>query len=121
MITFAVLSGPGKLIGTHNGKNSQHGRNDRPQVSAYHGLARGVVSVTSVAGRSAHERGLMATIDVDADVEGIDGKHDHNVIVVTADSPGLDGARIEIPLSTDLERDGVLAVAAAGAGLPVTF
>ena len=121
MITFAVLSGPGKLVGAHNGKNSQHGRNDRPQVAAYHGLARGVVSVTSVAARSERERHLLRTIDVDADVEGMDGKHEQSVIVVTADSPGLVGGRVEIPLSTDLGHDGVLAVAAAGAGLPVAF
>ena len=40
-------------------------------------------------------------------------------IVVEASSPGFAPARVTIPTSTDLAADGVMAVAAAGAGKSV--
>eukprot|EP01052_Picozoa_sp_SAG31_P045793 SAG31_NODE_8510_length_1439_cov_1.035821_3_plen_177_part_01 len=65
-ITFAVKSGSGKLVGTHNGNVDSHESSAQPTVSAYHGLARAVVMTTSVAALPAVERELLAAIDVDS-------------------------------------------------------
>ena len=42
-------------------------------------------------------------------------------IVVSIASEGLTSATVSIPVSTDVSKDGVMAVAAATAGKPVTF
>jgi hypothetical protein len=42
-------------------------------------------------------------------------------IVVEASAPGLKSMQISIPTSVDVEKDGVLATAAAGAGKKVVF
>ena len=46
---------------------------------------------------------------------------DTSDIVVEATSPGFAPAYLKIPTSTDVDTDGVLAVAQAGAGKPVDF
>ena len=120
MITFAVTSGDGQLIGTHNGRVDSHGRGDADTVAAYHGLARAVVCVTSAAGLGVEERTLLAHIDLDTHLNGLDGVLTSDVIVVEAYSLGMATARVAIPVSTSPEH-GVLAVAMAAAGKPVHF
>jgi hypothetical protein len=63
-VTFRVVSGPGRVQGTHNGDPHAHARNDAPSHAAYHGLVRAVVRVTSVAARPHAERAALARIDV---------------------------------------------------------
>ena len=63
-ITFRVVSGPGRVQGTHNGDAHARARNDAPSHAAYHGLVRAVVRVTSVAARPHAERAALARIDV---------------------------------------------------------
>ena len=41
--------------------------------------------------------------------------------MVSIASEGLTSATVSIPVSTDVSKDGVMAVAAATAGKPVTF
>ena len=104
-------------------RSSRHAvaaRGDSDAVPAYHGLARAVVSVTSAAGLPAAQRALLAQIDADSDLTGLDGKLTSDAIVVVASSPGMPTARLSIPVSTAPEH-AVLAVAAAFADNPVRF
>lgn len=96
---------------------------------AYHGLVRAVVRVTSVAGRTAPERSLLARIDVHGPLaaqppsgvkESVDGAP-AEPIVVEASAPGLQPARVTIATSVDAASHGVLAAASAAAGKPVDF
>jgi hypothetical protein len=121
-VTFKVVSGPGRLVGTHNGFVGSHGRNDNATMRAYHGLVRAVVMVTSVAGRTLAERNLIEAIDLDAvHIKGHDGIVADEAIVLEASAIGLPPAHISIPVSANLEADGVLAIAAAAAGKPASF
>ena len=66
-VTFRVVSGPGTVIGAHNGDVSSHEPNHAPWRSAYHGLVRAVIQVprqdlalcSSVSYRMAGEQGLQ--------------------------------------------------------------
>ena len=124
-ITFAVKSGSGKLVGTHNGNVDSHESSAQPTVAAYHGLARAVVMTTSVAALPTVERELLAAIDLDSTVCGMKGPGDSGAavadIVVQASSPGLGVVELTIPVSTDVATDSVLAVAATTAGKRVEF
>merc|ERR1712072_919464 len=62
-VSFRVVSGPGFVQGTGNGDPHCHEPNNAPWHSAYHGLVRAVIRVTSTAGRSDYERSLVALID----------------------------------------------------------
>ena len=128
VITFAVQSGPGKVVGVHNGDAKSH----EPQVAssrrAYHGLARAVVKVTiDSASAPSAELALLATGIETALGDGestvrIDHASDsmHPDIVVIATSPGLKMGRVVIPVSSDAKHS-VLAVAAASTGLELAF
>jgi len=121
-ITFRVVSGPGIIQGTHNGNPRSQQANNKPWHLAYHGLVRAVVRVTSVSGRSAHERALASRIDIQGpmSLEGM-AKQDvlEGPIVVEASSPGFDAVNVSIPVSTEFSIDGVLKVAEAMKGKPV--
>ena len=127
-VTFRVVSGPGRVQGTHNGDPHAHAPNNSPWHPAYHGLVRAVVRVTSVAARSSMERTALARIDVHGPMAA--GEQAEPVeqataatepIVVEASAPGLAPARISIAVSTDPAADGILAVAVAAAGKQVDF
>ena len=121
-ITFAVKSGSGKLVGTHNGNVDSHESSAEPTVAAYHGLARAVVMTTSVAALPTVERELLAAIDLDSTVSDLKGGAEAVAgIVVQASSPGLGVVELTIPVSTDVAADSVLAVAAMTAGKRVEF
>jgi len=127
LLTFAVKSGPGRVVGVHNGDAKSH----EPQIAtsrrAYHGLARAVVKVTvdaaSVA--PAHLELLATEVEVGGGAGRIVIRHggnaDEGPIVVTATSPGLASGEVTIPVSTDADADSVLAVAAASTQLDLTF
>ena len=119
-VTFVVKSGSGRLAGTHNGRIDSHGRADADTVAAYHGLARAVVVVTSVAALPAVQRALLAAIDIDSVVDGLVDGAALSQIVVEASSPGLPPAQLAIPVST-AAADGVLEVARRSAGKVVLF
>jgi hypothetical protein len=93
-VTFAVKSGSGRLVGTHNGRVDSHQSASLPTVAAYHGLARAIVTTSSVAALPAAERSLLAEIDLDSDIDGLDGTvvgadGPGGAIIVEASSPGL--------------------------------
>lgn len=125
-ISFAVISGPGFVQGTGNGDPHCHEPNDAPWHTAYHGLVRAVVRVSSTAARSTYERALLARIDHDGLMSVSAGRQypmalSDSDIVVEATSPGFAPARLTIPTSTDAATAGVLEVARAAAGQPVNF
>ena len=127
-VTFRIVSGPGRVQGTHNGDPHAHVPNNSPWHPAYHGLARAVVRVTSVAARSSMERAALARIDVHGPMavgeqaEQVDqATSATDPIVVEASAPGLAPARISIAVSTDASAHGILAVAVAAAGKQVDF
>ena len=129
VITFAVQSGPGRVVGVHNGDAKSH----EPQVSmtrrAYHGLARAVVKVTvDAASASPAELALLAT-EIESELGGDKrtvrihhtGDAAHPDIIVMATSPGLTSGRVVIPVSVDASVHSVLAVAAASTELELAF
>jgi|EP01047_Picozoa_sp_COSAG01_P042132 hypothetical protein len=120
LVSFVVKSGSGKLVGTHNGQVRSHESSAQPTVQAYHGLARAVVGVTSVAALPTFERKLLAAIDLDSSSSTVVEAAAAD-IVVQASSPGLGTAELTIPVSTDSAVDSVLAVAAKAAGQRVVF
>lgn len=124
-VTFAVLSGDGKIWATHNGDASSHEAPHGPRHKAYHGLARAFVRSSSDRATSiAHRRRLL---EVD-----LDGGHSTKIhiesgtglgaaadvaqvmlpsIVVKATVVGLPPATLKIPLTKDLRH---LPLAVAG-------
>ena len=124
-VSFSIASGPGRVIGVHNGNASSH----EPQVAssraAYHGLARAVVKVTADAVSSAtNDLDLLAQIEADCGKEcstdifvsaNLNLLGNFSSIVVSATTPGLPPAKVEIPVSTDARTHSVLATASAAA------
>jgi len=120
-ITFKVVSGPGRVQGTHNGDPHLHASNVSPSSPAYHGLVRAVIRVTETSGRDPVERDLLSRIDVRGPMV-YQASYDNDVksIVVEASSRGLKSAQITIPISND-PSNGVIEVARAYAGKVVDF
>ena len=115
-ITFGIVSGPGRIIGVGNGDPFCHEPNKASWRSAYHGLARAIIQVTENTAISSYKRRLLRQIDRDG---GIRTAIVHqtvtfprsDAIVVIASAEGLESSTVSIPVSTDVESDGVLAVA----------
>ena len=125
-VSFSIVSGPGRVVGSHNGNQSCHEPNHAPWHSAYQGLVRGVIMVTEDSATPDWHRDRMLEIDgADANSIVIPPNSDRSgaaeAIVVSIASEGLTSATVSIPVSTDVSKDGVMAVAAATAGKPVTF
>ena len=122
-ITFKVVSGPGVVQGTGNGDPHCHEPNNAPWHTAYHGLVRGIIRVTSTAARSDYEAGILAEVDVHGPMSGTRtvAITDNAPIVVEVSAAGFAPVQISIMTSTNAGADGVLAVAEAGAGKPVNF
>ena len=117
-VTFRVASGPGEVLGAHNGDVRCHEPSGAHWRSAYHGLVRAVVRVTSLAARRPAERALMATIDTRGRGALRVGGGPPPPIVLEASAPGLGVASLSIDMSTD-EADSVLRTAATAAGRPL--
>ena len=120
-ITFEIVSGPGRIIGVGNGNPSCHEPNLVSWRSAYHGLSRAVVQTTATTALLPQERrrileidaeaGLRTTITSPEDALSVEAES----IVVKASSPGLESSTVSIPVSNDLSKHSVLAVAKAWA------
>jgi hypothetical protein len=124
---FTLLWLLGRVIGSHNGDVQNHEPNDAPWHSAYHGLVRGIVQVTTNSAGPAWHRHRLAQIDTDhaprtkLDASSDASESDASAIVVEASSPGLPSVRVSIAVSTDPSKDGVLATAAANVGRAYVF
>lgn len=125
-LTFEIVSGPGRVVGTNNGDPQCHVANHLPGRPAYHGLLRAVIMGTVHSAGPAELRDRIVEIDVDSGlqtkvVSGATPPTDPAPIVVRAFSAGLSSGTVSILTSNDADTDGVLAVAAAMAGKPVSF
>jgi len=123
-VSFEIVSGPGRIVGAHNGDPQCHEPNQVPWHSAYHGLVRAVVMVTEDSSSPSWHRSRLLEIDVNANAQTRIVRDEEMVaavpIVVRASSSGLPDATIQITTSTD-PAAGVLAVAAASAGKAVVI
>ena len=112
VISFAVVTGNGRLAGTHNGRVTSHGSSAEPTIAVRgkfcpsisaslislgekHRLARGVMT-TSVAALPSQERILLSQIDLDSSVKAWLAAADETDIVIQASSTGL--GEITIPV-----------------------
>jgi hypothetical protein len=120
-VTFSVISGPGVIQGTANGDPKSYQPHTSASQTAYHGLVRAVLRVTSIAGLPRSQKELLQSIH-GSNFFGNLGPSltQEEDIVIEATSPGLEPARLRIPTSIDPSTT-VLAVAAVGAGQPVNF
>merc|ERR1711939_1285740 len=120
---FKIVSGPGYIQGAHNGNPQNHHPNNANWVTAWHGLARGIVRVTSTAGRDARERQLLQQIDTIGPMSknALEIHSSTEPIVVEASADGFRSVQLSIPTSTNSATASVLAVAEASAGQPVDF
>ena len=106
-VAFRVISGPGHIVGVGNGDPMSHEANQAAQHSAFHGYVHAVVRVTLDCTSNARE------VDVETAIVQRGACPDPiGPIVVEASAEGLGSTQISIPVSTDVEKDGVLAVAA---------
>lgn len=121
-ITFSILSGPGRIQGTANGDPKSYQSHTSPSQTAYHGLVRAVVRVTSIAGLDLRQKQLLGEVHGTALFECAGPSlYDESDIVIQATSPGFKPVQLRIPTSTDASVSSVLAVAKAGAGKAVDF
>ena len=111
-ITWRVISGPGRFAGQSSGNRSSHTWMKSQSVDAYLGLARGMFRVTQDC--TSGSRADCASIDADAGKGPTTVKAsecDTSPIVVEASAHGFAPANISIPVSVDVEKNGVLSVA----------
>ena len=115
-VTFSIVSGPGRIIGVGNGNPMCHEPNKATWRSAYHGLARVLVQTTVNVASSELHRKRMIQIDRDGGIRTHivspgDMSPRADAIVVQASVEGLGSATVSMPVSSNLDTDGVLAVA----------
>ena len=115
-VTFSIVSGPGRIIGVGNGNPMCHEPNKASWRSAYHGLARVIVQVTQNVASSPLHRKRMIQIDRDGGIRTHIVPPEYtsptaDAIVVQASVEGLGTSTVSIPVSSDVESDGVLASA----------
>ena len=65
-ITFSIVSGPGKVVATHNGDVQNHEPNLGASHAAYHGMVRGVVRVTENSASPSWVRSRLLHIGAEA-------------------------------------------------------
>ena len=124
-VSFAVTSGPGRVIASHNGDPSCHTPNLVAWHHTFYGLARGIVQVTHDASSPAAHRERLRQIDLEGGRRTTivpPGDESSAVaavasaITVTASGPGLAPASVSIPVSAEAAAHGVLADAARSLG-----
>ena len=115
-VEFRIVSGPGRIVGVGNGDPSCHEPNQVSWRSAYHGLARAIVQTTENSALPPFHRKRMIQIDRDGGVRTYivppeDTSPRADAIVIEASVKGLESSSVSIPVSTDADTHGVLAVA----------
>lgn len=107
-VTFEIVSGPGKILTTHNGNPADDSPRDVTWVQAYHGLARAFVRSSSDAATAHSHRMRMLEIDVDSGAgDSVRIAPEENAaagdIVISASASGVASVKLTIPVSTSLE------------------
>ena len=119
-VTFTIVSGPGRVVAVGNGDPQCHEPNQVNWRSAYHGLVRAMVRVTEHRVHSAAMRQRMLRIDADGGRvtkvfgPGCETEDFADAIVVQASAvigETIAKTTVSVPISTDTDRHGVLAVA----------
>ena len=114
-VTFRIVSGPGRIIGVGNGDPACHEPNQVTWRSAYHGLARALVQVTTDQASPPLHRKRLLQIDSDGGVRTVvvppGAQQPVAIIVVEASVEGLGSSVVSIPVSADTDNDGVLRTA----------
>ena len=119
-VSFSVRSGPGRIIGSHNGDVYCHTPQSAPWHAAYRGSLRALVQVTEVHSLPISTRRRLLEVDAESGagmsrtqivVDG--GRAPPQIITVQATSPGLATATADVTLCIDESRCGVLAAAEA--------
>ena len=122
-VSFKVVSGPGRVIASHNGHTANHEPNHAPWHSAWKGLVRGIVQVTTHQSGPQWYRARMLEVDVDGGrrTAVLVGQAPPTIdnIVVEASSNGLASGRVTIAVSTDVAKNSVLAAATTGVTAPL--
>ena len=137
-VTFEIVSGPGRIVGAHNGDPQCHEPNQVAWHSAYHGLVRAVVMTTEDKASPAWHRKRLVEIDAEnglqttviADPVAVGGRgvqaSSNGIappapIMLKASCDGLPATTISIPTSSDAALDSVYSVAEASAGKKVVI
>ena len=115
-ISFAVVSGPGKLWGTHNGNPANLSPNHSPWTLAYGGLASAIVRTTvDAASAASHRERLLQTTPLsERTVKVVNPNQAYSAekIVVRAVADGIAlPAEVGIITSVDAENNLPLAIA----------
>ncbi len=113
-VTFAVVGGPGRVLGVGNGDPAAHQDQSGAVAVTFAGLARGLVQVSVDC--TSDNRDLMAEVDVEGGRRTVivppGGACPAGPITLLATAPGLVGANITISVSGD-PADHPFAVASA--------
>lgn len=122
-VTFAVVSGPGMVLGVHSGQPDSHEpTNGNVYHTAYNGLVRAVVRVNATSASALgdlEEVAVRQFIDLDSSITAVAGEA-AAPIVLEASAPGLASATVTIATSVD-PNDGVLETAGKYGSKPVFF
>ena len=115
MVRYEVLRGPGRIVGVGNGDPSCHEYNQISLRSAYHGLSRVVIQVTEDSTSPSLHRKRVMQIDRDGGIRtrilSPGDTSDADSIVVQVSVDGLGSSIVSVPVTTDDNTHGVLAVA----------
>ena len=112
-VTFAVRSGPGRLVGVGSGDPASHCPPKGDACATWAGYARAIVQAAYDCASA--NRALLAGIDADGGtrtaVVADAAQCPKGPIVVVATARGLASATVEVPVSVDAAADGPVAVA----------
>lgn len=116
-VTFAIVDGPGRLIGVGNGDPKCVEPNQASWRSTFKGLVRAVVQVDQICPPEDWIESLLRFVDVEGGsrTKVCNSKQVQGVgmsITVEASADGFASQRLTIPVSVDVDADSVLATAA---------
>ena len=121
-VSFAVKSGPVRLVGVGNGDPANQDPNHATWKPAYHGLVRAIFQVSINAAGTADDRELIMVLNKEAGMGARCSKiamgspvHPTS-FTVTAHADGLRSASLTVPLSRDAS-DEPMRVAAQSVAL----
>lgn len=110
-VHFRVTSGPGRVVGTGNGDPTSHEQPSSASVSAFGGLARGLIGVAADCASPHAALRRLVEVDGERTTPLLPPAAAPSSFTVEASADGLGSATLAVPLSCDEAKDGALAVA----------
>jgi len=107
-VTFSILSGPARILATHNGNPANLSPSHAPWTMTYGGLARCFVRVTTDAASLSRNRIVQIDAEIEPNVKVLNNlarnSNDNIVVGVQAKLHGGRTVRsnVEIPVSRDI-------------------